>query len=134
MSREYLRTDGTPVDMANLVRGELLHVKLTIASDAERALSDLVVEDLFAGAFEPVHREIAQPGRADWVMRSDARDDRMLVFSKKFKLEANGKVEFYYPVRVVSAGDFILPGSRVEAMYAPTLRAQTPPTRIRIAN
>lgn len=130
ISREYLRTDGTPVDMANLVRGELLHVKLTIASDAERALSDLVVEDLFAGAFEPVHREIAQPGRADWVMRSDARDDRMLVFSKKFALKANEKVEFIYPVRVVSAGDFVLPGPSVEGMYAPTLRARCAASRV----
>ena len=136
ISREYLKSDMTPADISDIVRGEMLVVKLTIESDAARELSDLVVEDLFAGAFEPVHREISVPGRlmADWVMRSDARDDRMLVFSKKFKLEANGKVEFYYPVRVVSAGDFILPGSRVEAMYAPTLRAQTPPTRIRIAN
>ena len=29
--------------------------KLTLAADDTRELSDLVVEDLFAGAFEPVH-------------------------------------------------------------------------------
>ena len=108
----------------------MLHVKLTIASDAARVLSDLVVEDLFAGAFEPVHREIAQPGRADWVMRSDARDDRMLVFSKKFALKENEKVEFIYPVRVVSAGDFVLPGPSAEGMYAPALRARCAAGRV----
>ena len=130
ISREYLKSDGTPADMASLVRGEMLHVKLTIASDAARVLSDLVVEDLFAGAFEPVHREIAQPGRADWVMRSDARDDRMLVFSKKFALKENEKVEFIYPVRVVSAGDFVLPGPSAEGMYAPALRARRAAGRV----
>ena len=132
ITREYLKSDFSPADMTNLVRGEMLVVRLTVCSDATRELSDLVIEDLFAGAFEPVHREIFVPGRlmADWVMRSDARDDRMLVFSKKFKLEANGKVEFYYPVRVVSAGDFVLPGPSVEGMYAPTLKARTAPSRI----
>ena len=135
VSREYLTPDMTPVDMSNLARGDLLVAKLTVESDAARELSDLVVEDLFAGAFEPVHREIAPGGwrgggGAAWVMRSDARDDRMLVFSKKFRLEAGGKVEFYHPVRVVSSGEFVLPGVRVEAMYSPSLRAQTAPGRI----
>ena len=82
-----------------------------------------------------MHREIApdgwrKNGGADWVMRSDARDDRMLVFSKKFKLEANGKVEFYYPLRVVSAGDFVLPGPSVEGMYAPSLHARRAAGRV----
>lgn len=132
ISREFLKSDFSPADMSSLVRGEMLVVRLTVCSDATRELSDLVIEDLFAGAFEPVHREIFVPGRlmADWVMRSDARDDRMLVFSKKFKLEANGKVEFYYPVRVVSAGDFVLPGPSVEAMYAPSMRARRAPGRV----
>jgi len=95
-----------------------------------RELSDLVIEDLFPGAFEPVHRDIGFTGNADWVMRKDARDDRMLVFSKKFKLEAGNEVEIRYPVRVVSAGDFVLPGPSVEGMYAPSLRARCAAGRV----
>ena len=137
ISREFLKSDLLPADMDSLSAGDLLVVHLTIESDATRTVSDLVVEDLFAGAFEPVHREMSpegwrKGGGAKWVMRSDARDDRMLVFSKKFDIPANGKVEFYYPVRVVSAGDFALPGPSVEAMYAPTLRSRRAPSRIRV--
>ena len=135
ISREFLKSDWLPADMDNLARGDLLIVRLTIESDARREIADLVIEDLFAGAFEPVHREIApegwrKSGGADWVMRSDARDDRMLIFSKKFKLEANGNVEFYYPLRVVSAGDFTLPGPSVEGMYAPSLHARCAAGRV----
>ena len=63
-------------------------------------------------------------------MRSDARDDRMLVFSKKFKLEKGREAKFRYPVRVVSAGEFVLPGPSVEGMYHPALRARRIPGRI----
>ena len=63
-------------------------------------------------------------------MRKDARDDRMLVFSKKFTLEQGKAVQFRYPVRVVSAGDFVLPGPAVEAMYQPTLRSHRAAERL----
>ena len=65
-------------------------------------------------------------------MRSDARDDRMLVFSKKFTLAKGAKATFRYPVRVVSAGDYILPGPSVEAMYHPDLHARRAPDRISV--
>ena len=67
----------------------------------------------------------------DWVMRSDARDDRMLVFSKRFWLKAGGEAKFLYPLRVVSPGEFIVPGVAAEAMYQPSVRARTTPARCR---
>ena len=133
VSRAYFTADGKPADLAKLTRGELLEVELTLASDARRTFSDLVIEDLFAGAFEPIHRELAaEKGVTDWVMRKDARDDRMLIFSKRFSMAAGESVKMRCPVRVVSAGDFILPGPSVEAMYHPSVRACCAPTRIKI--
>jgi len=66
----------------------------------------------------------------DWFMRKDARDDRILIFSKKFTLEKGKKAKILYPVRVVSAGDFVLPGPAVEAMYQPTLRSHRAAERL----
>jgi uncharacterized protein YfaS (alpha-2-macroglobulin family) len=63
-------------------------------------------------------------------MRKDARDDRMLVFSRKFTLEAGKEVHFRYPVRVVSAGEFILPGTSLEGMYNPALKCRRAPGRV----
>ena len=139
VSRSFYTPEGAPADMAALVRGEMLVVELTVGTDSSRELSDLVVEDLFAGAFEPIHSPLdptqfawcAKKG-VDWVMRSDARDDRMLVFSKKFFLGKGDKASFYYPVRVVTSGEFILPGASVEAMYSPSLRASGAPSRVNV--
>ena len=133
VSRAYFTADGKPANLDKLTRGELLEVELTLTSDMRRTFADLVIEDLFAGAFEPVHRELAaEKGASDWVMRKDARDDRMLIFSKRFSLGEGQSVKLRYPVRVVSMGEFILPGPSVEAMYMPTLRARCAPARISV--
>lgn len=101
-----------------------------------------MVQDLFPAAFEPerggldrgLHPWVYRDGNgADWVMRSDARDDRMLVFSKRFAVKAGQSVHFRYPVRVVSVGSFTLPGPTVEAMYAPEIRACAAPAALKVA-
>ncbi len=93
-----------------------------------------MIEDLFAGAFEPVHSEldpsVFRDRSTEWVLRKDARDDRMLVFSKEVTLKKGDEVKICYPVRVVSAGDFVLPGAAVEGMYNPSLRARCAPARL----
>ena len=141
VSRRFFGPEGEPADLGALRCGELLIVELAISADDTRALNDLVVEDLFAGTFEPVHGALPEcfaakhggtnevPASA-WVMRSDARDDRMLVFSKKFTLERGHEAKFRYQVRVVSAGEFVLPGPSVEGMYHPALHARRVPGRI----
>ncbi|MGN0854598.1 MAG: alpha-2-macroglobulin family protein [Kiritimatiellia bacterium] len=132
ITRTYRRPDGAVADLARLKRGDLVIVELRMKSFVTRDYSDLVIEDLFPGAFEPVRDGLApgnlqwiEPHRPNWVMRSDARDDRMLVFSRKFHLEADEEVVFHYQVRVVSAGAYVVPGVAAEAMYQPELRART---------
>lgn len=138
ISRRFFTRDGRPADLANLHAGDLLVVELSVTSAVTRVVNDLVIEDLFAGAYEPVRSELvvpplaeqdAKPRVADWVMRHDARDDRMLVFSKRFTLEAGHEAKFAYQVRVVSAGDYVLPGPSVEGMYNPRLHARRAPGR-----
>lgn len=140
VSRRYLTAEGAAADLSDLRCGDLLVAEIRVGSDVERDYSDLVVEDLFPGAFEPVHSAIdtqafpwAEPCGTDWVMRRDARDDRMLVFSKRFHLKAGEAVWMRYPVRVVSSGDYTLPGVSVEAMYQPGVHARTAPSRCRVA-
>ena len=132
IARRYLTPEGGEADLSKLSLGEMLIAELAIKVDDTRELSDLVVEDLFPACFEPVHDRIAAGPVQPWVMRSDARDDRMLVFSKKFTLAKGEEATFRYPVRVVSAGDYILPGPSVEAMYHPDLHARRAPSRISV--
>ena len=137
VSRRFFTPDGCIADLKSLSRGDMLVVELVLSCDDSRTLSDIVVEDLFAGAFEPIHSPLdptqfawCAKGGPDWVLRSDARDDRMLVFSKRFSLERGNEARFFYPVRVVSAGEFALPGPSAEGMYAPSLRSRRAAGRV----
>ena len=91
-----------------------------------------MIEDLFAGAMEPVTGIGSTPTQGEWVLRNDARDDRMLVFSERFSIKAGEKIWFLHPMRVVSSGEFALPGVSVEAMYFPQLNARSAPCVIRV--
>ena len=141
VSRRFFTPEGTPADMDDLFCGDMLVVELSLASDESRVLSDLVVEDLFAGALEPIHSPLdptqfkwCETKGVKWVMRSDARDDRMLVFSNRFHLDRGETAKFYYPVRVVTSGEFVLPGTSAAAMYTPSLRANRAPSRVKVSH
>ena len=107
------------------------------AAPVKTVYSDLVLEELLPACFEPDHTPLgldAYPfmgkNAHGWLLRREMRDDRVLGFSRRFSLGAGESVRFFYPVRVVSAGDFILPGSSVEAMYNPAVHARRKPPRL----
>ena len=135
--RRFLRTDGTEADLATLVRGEMILVEVSLSAPAKTTYADLVVEELLPACFEPDQSSLdgfpwmEKYDRA-WELRRELRDDRVLGFSRRFDLEPGKTATFVYAVRVVSAGAFILPGSSVEAMYAPAIRARGASQRIRV--
>lgn len=128
IKKRYLNQDGAEYDLENAKVGDYVIVELTLSSDKSRNFNDLVIEDLFPAAFEPI---IESDERIEsWVMRYDTRDDRELVFSKKFYLTANEEVKFRYALRVVSKGDYIVPACSVEAMYDGAVGARDLPRRV----
>ena len=142
VARRFLLADGSEANMGSLARGDLLIAELTLKPEGGREYSDLVVEDLLPACFEPDTAPVTKEAYAwmdsqtdvlPWELRRDVRDDRVLIFSKKFKALPGKAVRAHYAVRVVSAGEFILPGTSVEAMYAPEVRAWESATRIRVA-
>ena len=142
IARRFLRPDGTEADLGALVRGDLVIVELTLNPEAGRTYSDLVVENLLPACFEPDTAPVtkaaytwvdSQEDVVPWELRRDIRDDRVLVFSKKFNAQTGRVVRAHYAVRVVSAGTFVLPGVSVEAMYMPEIHARTSACRITVA-
>ncbi len=134
LQKRLLDKDGNALaPERRLECGDLVYVELEFVSKETRTYSDLVFEDLLPAALEPVRgtlEEDAARASAQWVMRSDVRDDRVFVFSKLFKAIAGEKFVFRYPARVVTPGEFILPAATVEAMYAPEIRANAASARI----
>ena len=138
IARRYFRTDGSEADLTSLVRGEMLVAEITLTAPMKATYSDLVIEDLLPACFEPDHSAIsggvypwAKQG-VRWEMRRELRDDRVLGFSHRFSMEQGASAKFYYAVRVVSAGEFVLPAPSVEAMYDPSLRARGVASRVKI--
>ncbi len=148
VERRFLDVEGKEVDMENLSRGDLLIVELTFNLE-DREYEDLVVEDLLPGCFEPDPHAV--DGRShlwdafSWMdkaeiegfeLRRDFRDDRFLLFSNSFTCDAAAdgtrRARAYYAVRVVGAGDFLLPGASVEAMYEPEIHARSASGRVRV--
>ncbi len=49
------------------------------------------------------------------------------------ELAGRGRLAFAYVARVVTPGDFLLPGAQAKDMYRPSLSARTAATRTAIA-
>ena len=136
--RRYRREDYQETDLSDVVRGERLFVEVEITAPSKQTYSDLVVEELLPACFEPDTTPC--PNRASdggWLLRREYRDDRVLGFSTRFTLVPGDRFSdscsFLYEVRVVSAGEFVVPGVSVEAMYDPAIRARGAATRIKVA-
>jgi uncharacterized protein YfaS (alpha-2-macroglobulin family) len=134
--REWLNLDGGPVRTDALARGDLLVVKLTVDA-GPRPVDDVVVEDLLPACLEIECADlrkagtlpwIAAPGE-DWVLHREARDDRMVVFGNPIQ----GRHEYFYSARVVSAGRFAVPAAAASRMYAPGVEARTAAGRVTVA-
>jgi len=140
ISRRFLRTDGTAAALNSFVRGEMLIVELTLSAPMKCVYSDLVIEDLLPACFEPDQTPLAAETYSflgkdvhRWLLRRELLDDRAIAFSRRFPLDAGASVKFVYPVRVVGAGEFTLPGASVEAMYDPSLRARGASGKIKVS-
>ena len=144
VSRRFKNAEGADVDLGDLRRGDLLVGEIVVSADRDYDFSDLVVQELLPACLEPERREVAAEYaswrgiKCSWVLRSDSRDDRIVAFSRPFAVRkgdpSGGRAEyvFCYAVRVVTAGEFVLPGTSVEAMYAPEINARLAPSTLRV--
>ncbi len=125
VQRTWLRPDGSPLEGRELKRGDFLVAAITLDSRAAR-LDNLVVEDLLPGGLEIENPNLAAsqalpPGlfQSDLpAERVEMKDDRLILFTGDF----SGRRTFYYGVRALCPGDYLVPPVRVEAMYDPELR------------
>ena len=136
LTREGKPLDPTGADEENAIRqGDTVAVAIDLEFRGTRKeISDLVVQDLLPAGLEIVsvgrdaHLRWADGETHDWLLRADARDDRLLAFSRTVK----GKARLVYLAQAVSPGDFVLPALSAEGMYDPLVRGATAPARLRI--
>lgn len=136
IERQLLNEAGEPLDASTLEVGQLVYVRLRIASTLGSQPRVALVERLPAGweLENPALSGATLPGWAadDALWASEhrnLRDDRMEVFGT---LEPQASTVIY-AARVVTAGRFTWPGALLEAMYDPRVQARTAPERVRVS-
>lgn len=141
VARTFLSRDGKPLDPtgadeARAIRqGDTVAVAIDLApAGARNRISDLVVQELLPAGLEivAVGKDARLPWAGgdthDWLLRTDARDDRLLAFSR----DVERPVRLVYLAQAVSPGDFALPAASAEGMYDPLVRGSTAPARLRV--
>ncbi|MET1080632.1 MAG: alpha-2-macroglobulin [Pseudomonas sp.] len=133
--REYLGLDGKPLDLQQLVSGELVLVHLALA--AKQRVPDALVVDLLPAGLELENQNLAQSAASledasaqvkEWrqslenagLKHQEFRDDRYVA-----AVDVNGydTVHLLYLARAVTPGTYRVPPPQVESMYRPAWHA-----------
>ena len=134
LSLEVRRPGGKQeaVDPSTLKRGDnaLIAVKLTISG--ARSVADYVIDMPLPACFEPADASNFTQASKEYELRREARDDRVVIFTRPYQTKAGETLEFLVPVSVVTSGEFAFLGATAEAMYIPEVNARSASARITI--
>jgi uncharacterized protein YfaS (alpha-2-macroglobulin family) len=118
--REFLDRSGSTVNIAHVRQNDLLVVRLTLTSSVDK-LAYVAISDLLPAGFEIENPRITETTSYSFIQNPaiaeymDIRDDRILLYTS-FR-GGKRQQQFYYAVRAVTPGTFVLPPVNAEAMY-----------------
>ncbi len=134
ISRRYLTAAGDPVPAGPIKSGTRMIVELSF--HAEHRLPNALLTDLLPAGLESEDPAIAGSMAIDdikvdnksirnWhamvtTQHTEYRDDR---FAAALNIPGNQELRYFYPVRAVSPGHFLIPPPLAEDMYQPSIRA-----------
>ena len=133
--RELLDLAGNPITHDTLQQGDLLIMKVTLQTDVA-AVENIVVEDLLPAGLEIENANLQTSQVVSWckdeqtlqLLHTDIRDDRMVAFTGRF----TGKQTYFYAVRAVTPGEFVMPAILATCMYDPGIRSVNGAGRIHV--
>jgi uncharacterized protein YfaS (alpha-2-macroglobulin family) len=124
VTREYLDRHGDRVNRDRIRQGDLIVAHLTIKPEQDD-LDNIAIVDMLPGGLEIDNPRLANNASLTWISEKslvpgylDVRDDRLILF---VNLSKSGTYHFYYALRAVSCGEFILPSIKAECMYEPEI-------------
>ena len=135
--RTLLDETGDTMAPTRLKLGQLIYAKVELENLSDRPLQHIALVDRLPGGWELEQNFSSSEHRPDWlegerqwsITHANKRDDRVEVFGT---LPARRTVEYVYAIRVVTAGEFVLPGVEAVAMYAPMKWGRDKPSLTRI--
>ncbi|MFW5733679.1 MAG: alpha-2-macroglobulin family protein [Oceanidesulfovibrio sp.] len=128
VERTFLDRQGEAIEPTDVQQGDLVVLKLGIASESG-PVSNVAVVNMLPAGLEVENPRLTSTERLPWLdtqpdvaEHHDLRDDRVIFF---LDLEDGTKRTMYALLRAVTAGDYKLPPVLAEAMYDPQLAAST---------
>ncbi len=122
VTREYLDRHGKALDVNNIKQGDLIVARITIKPQ-QKELHNIGIVDLLPAGLEIENPRLESRAGIPWLTEEsvkpdylDIRDDRLILFVSLNEVKT---YQFYYALRVVTCGQFILPSIKAECMYSP---------------
>jgi len=122
VNRVYLDNWGQPVIYDSLKQGDIVVAEITMTALGDN-LENVIITDMLPAGLEIENPRLQSRIVIDWVGEKatapdymDIRDDRLNIY---LNLPRGKTVEFYYMLRAVTTGRFVLPPVKGEAMYDP---------------
>ncbi len=115
---------GSEITNNTFTQGQMVICKITLKG-RESSADNVVITDLLPSGFEIDNPRLAETSQLSDRYKGtmnlqymDVRDDRMILFTGAKRLTTQ---TFYYLIRVVNKGTFVLPVVGAEAMYDPEI-------------
>jgi uncharacterized protein YfaS (alpha-2-macroglobulin family) len=124
--RRYLDENGNAMDYESFRQGDLVIAEITLKAPNE-PLENVAVVDLLPAGLEIENPRLQSRRGISWIgdkaykpTYTDIRDDRLIFYGD---IGHGSEQKFYYALRAITRGSFILPPVTAEVMYAPMKRS-----------
>jgi uncharacterized repeat protein (TIGR01451 family) len=119
--KQFYDRFGRPVSGSSFKQNDLIIIGITIENTYNRGIDNVVITDMLPAGFEIENPRLKEVPGMDWIKdestptASDYRDDRVNLFTN---LYYGGTQHYYYAVRCVSPGTYVMGPVMADAMYA----------------
>jgi uncharacterized protein YfaS (alpha-2-macroglobulin family) len=119
--KQFYDRFGRAISGMNFKQNDLIIVGITIENSYSKSIDNVVITDMLPAGFEVENPRLKEIPGMDWVKdastptTSDYRDDRVNLF---MNLYSGHPQKYYYAVRCVSPGAFVMGPVMADAMYA----------------
>ncbi len=117
--KAFFDRNGRALSGNTFQQNDLIVVKLTVATVDQSSVDNMVITDILPAGFEIENPRLTESAEMQWIKDAaypehfDIRDDRINLFTSV----SGTQKTFYYVVRAVSKGTFIMGPASADAMY-----------------
>jgi uncharacterized repeat protein (TIGR01451 family) len=119
--KQFYDRFGRPLSTTTFKQNDLIVVGITIENTYNKAIDNVVITDMLPAGFEIENPRLKEVPGMDWIKNestptaADYRDDRVNLFTNMYY---GGVQHYYYAVRAVSPGTYVMGPVMADAMYA----------------